>query len=42
MAKIQNLFGGIQGNKSFYESELLRKVLQTLRGKISLKHQFCG
>ena len=33
MAKIQNLFGGNQGNKLFYESELLRKVLQTLRGK---------
>ena len=33
MAKIQNLFGRIQGNQSFYESELLRKVLQTLRGK---------
>ena len=26
-------FLGIQGNKSFYESELIRKVLQTLRGK---------
>ena len=33
MAKIQKLFGGIQGNKSFYESGLFRNVLQTLRGK---------
>ena len=33
MAKIQKLFGGIQENKSFYESELLKKVVQTLRGK---------
>ena len=33
MAKIQNFFVGTRGNKSFYGSELFRKVLQTLRGK---------
>ena len=33
LAKIQKLFGGIQGNKSFHKSELFRKVLQTLRSK---------
>lgn len=33
MAKIQKIFVGTQGNKSFYRSELFRKILQTSRGK---------
>ena len=33
MAKIQKFFGETQGNKSLYESELFRKILQTLEGK---------
>ena len=31
MAKTQKFFVGTRGNKSFYGSELFRKVLQTLR-----------